>query len=381
MRDDQRKRARMTDGPSLIERIELCTHRASDRSTWTVVRVVSSSRLVGIGECSDSGDSTVLHAAVDAAVAALLGKPVNSDRTALQKWICRRRRAADRATGLAWSTALGGLEAAFEDLTARYAGVALAEHLGSTTPAPVRMYANLNRAWGDRGPEALATAARTAADEGFSAVKIAPFSAAGSHPIDDAVPAGLAVVDAVQAALTGETALMIDCHFRLDDGALRAALPELAARGVFWVEDAVSPRDLSRLRWLREQTSLPLAGGEHEWDPAIVEAACATGAVDFWLIDPKHAGGPRATQRLLGLTGDAAVSYHNPSGPIGTVYAAQMSSLSSRLTWLEYAWGEPDRAVYLSPAEKVESGALAVPDGPGIGVDLAADRAGSVVQR
>jgi galactonate dehydratase len=369
----------MTDGPPLIERIELCRHRASSRSTWTVVRVVAGSGLVGVGECSDSGDSTVLGAAVDAAVAALLGRPVDSDRTALRTWLCRRRRTADRATGFAWSTALGGLEAAFEDLLARYASVSLAEHLGSTSAAQVRMYANLNRVCGDRGPEGLATAARQAAGEGFPAVKIAPFSAVGHHRVEDAVPAGLAVIDAVQAALPNGTALMIDCHCRLDDRALRTALPELAARGVFWVEDAVSPHDLGRLGWLREQTSLPLAAGEHEWDPAVVEASCATGAVDFWLIDPKHAGGPRATQRLLGLTGDAAVSYHNPSGPVGTVYAAQLSTLSSRLTWLEYAWGEPDRAAYLSPVEKVESGALVVPDGPGVGVDISADRAESVV--
>jgi galactonate dehydratase len=363
----------MPDVRPIIERIELCAHRASARSTWTMVRVVSDAGLAGVGECSDTGDSAVLNAAVDAARAALLGEPVDGDRTALRTWLCRRRQGADRSTGFAWSTALGGLEAALEDLTARHAGLTLAEHLGTAPPGRVGLYANLNRTWGDRGLGELVTAARSAADEGFPAVKIAPFGGAAVGGADDVVPAGLAVIDAVRDVLPSETALMVDCHFRLDDRALRAVLPELADRRVFWLEDAVHPGDLDRLGRLREQTSLPLAAGEHEWDPGVVEAACATGAFDFWLIDPKHAGGPNATQQLLEVTGSAAVSFHNPSGPVGTVHAAHLSGLSPRVTWLEYAWGEPARVGFLCPAEQVENGMLVVPDGPGIGVSLAMD--------
>ena len=371
-------------GPPIIERIELHTHHASTRSSWTVVRVESSSGAVGIGECSDSGNATILATAADAARATLAGKAVDRERPALRAWLSTQRESADPPTALAWSTALGGIEAALDDLSARQAGVPLAGYLGSAAPDNVRLYANLNRTWGARGLDALVAAARTAAGEGFPAVKIAPFDLPSRQGVGDGrdiVLAGLAVVDAVRAVLPGGTALMIDCHFRLDDDALLAALPELAERDVLWIEDAVDPRDLDRLRQLREQTSLALAAGEHEWDPAVVEAACATGAIDYWLIDPKHAGGPRATQRLVELTGDVAVSYHNPSGPIGTVHAAHLCGLSPRLTWLEYAWGEPDRADYLSPAEKVENGALVVPDGPGIGVALAVDTTDVAVPR
>jgi galactonate dehydratase len=67
------------------------------------------------------------------------------------------------------------------------------------------------------------------------------------------------------------------------------------------------------------------------------------------------------------------VSYHNPSGPVGTAHAAHLAALTPRLTWLEYAWGEPERAGYLSPAETVDNGCLWVSDGPGIGVALSED--------
>lgn len=362
----------MTVEPAIIERIELRTHRASARSSWTVLEVRSSTGLVGIGECSDGGDVAILDTATRRARAELIGRPVTGDRTALRTWLDVRRREADRASALAWSTALGGLEAALDDLAARHAGVTLARFLGSTAPERVRLYANLNRTWGAHALAELVRAARSAAAGGFPAVKVAPFDAAGRRARgDELLAAGLEVVDAVRAALPDETRLMIDCHFRLDGPRLRAVLPELAAREVFWIEDAVDARDVDGLCRVREQTSVALAAGEHEWDPAVVEAACASGAVDYWLIDPKHAGGPRATRQLIDLTGAVAVSYHNPSGPIGTAQAAQLSALSPRLTWLEYAWGEPDRATYLSPAEKIENGWLVLADGPGIGVALA----------
>ncbi|MDQ2740646.1 MAG: hypothetical protein M3Y35_18940 [Actinomycetota bacterium] len=361
---------RIEAGLAVIERIDVYSHRASVRSTWTVIRVEASTGAVGIGECSDSGSATVIEAAVAAARSALIGHPVDSNRDALRAWLNGRRGQADPVAGFAWSTALGGLEAALDDLSARQAGVPLAQYLGSRPAERVRLYANLNRTWGGHGLADLVTAARTAASEGFPAVKIAPFD---SVPRSDVVSGGLSVVDAVRSAIPQDTALMIDCHFRLDDDALRVALPELAARDVYWVEDAVDPRDVERLCRVRELTPVALAAGEQAWDPAVVEAACATEAVDYWLIDPKHAGGPRATRHLLGLTGHAQVSYHNPSGPVGTVHAAQLCQLSPRITWLEYAWGEPDRAAYLSPAEKIENGSLVVPDGPGVSVALAAD--------
>ncbi|MGA8115482.1 MAG: hypothetical protein WCA46_17605, partial [Actinocatenispora sp.] len=70
----------MRAGPAIIRRIDLRVHRASARSTWTVVLVESSAGVVGIGECSDGGDVAVLGSAVAAARAALVGQPVDGGK-------------------------------------------------------------------------------------------------------------------------------------------------------------------------------------------------------------------------------------------------------------------------------------------------------------
>jgi galactonate dehydratase len=321
----------------------------------------------GLGECSDSGDPAVLAEALRAVQAMLPG----GAPAALVGWLRDRRAGQGPRQALAWSTVLGGVESALADLAARRAGLPLGVHLGAPAPATVRLYANLNRAWGGLGAAAVADAAVAAAARGFPAVKIAPFP--GSDPGPAGAVEGLKAIDAVRDALPDGVDLMVDCHFKLDDSGLRTILPELASRGVYWVEDIVDPRDLDRLRRWRDESAVPVAGGEHEWDPEVVAGACATGAYAYWLIDPKHAGGPRATRRLIELTGRAQVTFHNPSGPVGTAHAAQLAGMTERFAWLEYAWGSGERTGYLRPPEVIDGGFLRTPTGPGIGVDLADD--------
>ncbi len=230
------------------------------------------------------------------------------------------------------------------------------------------LYANINRRWGRSGTPAITAQAQAAAAAGFAAVKIAPFDPWQGR--SDVARAGLAVVDAVRAVLPADVHLMIDCHRALPRPSLLSAMRELKAREVYWVEDALDVRDTDGLRRLREQVDVPLAGGEHEWDPAVVTAACGTGAFDYWLIDPKHAGGAYATALLADCIGSAGLTFHNPSGPIGTLHAAHLAGLAAGPRWLEYAWGESDRATYLSPAERLVDARLELPEGSGIGADL-----------
>jgi galactonate dehydratase len=356
----------MTGEPH-IEDVEVLTHESARHSTWMVLRIRDSRGLTGLGECSDSGDPAVLAEALHAVQMMLPG----SDAAGLLGWLRDRRAGEGGRRALAWSTVLGGVESALADLAARRAGVPLGEYLGAPAPAKVRLYANLNRAWGTLGPAAVAEAAVAAAAQGFTAVKIAPFP--GGEDGSAGAVEGLKTIDAVREVLPPDVKLMVDCHFKLDEGGLRVLLPELAARAVHWIEDIVDPRDVDRLRRLRDEWSVPLAGGEHEWDPAVVAAACATGAYAYWLIDPKHAGGPRATQRLIGLTAGTRVTFHNPSGPVGTAHAAQLAGMTDRFGWLEYAWGTADRAGYLRAPELIDAGSLCTPGGPGIGVDLAGE--------
>ncbi|MGZ0153070.1 enolase C-terminal domain-like protein [Kribbella sp. WER1] len=336
----------------MIESAVVWSHRASARSTWVVVELVADG-IRGVGELSDGGPLATLLAAAESVRPAVVGRSLAQARAELDR----------PAESFLASTVRGGFAAALADLTARREGRSLAESLGLGTPRPVRMYANLNRRFGADGVQTIVAEAVRAVGNGFTAVKVAPFldhharGLTGTRLID----AGLELVEKVRAATPDDVRLMVDCHHQVPAADV---VRELAALDLYWVEDLVPLGDRAAVEAAAE-AGLALAAGEHVWKPAVAAAACA--GLTYWLVDPKHAGGAAGVARIAEAVGDVQLTFHNPSGPVGTAYAAQLAGLMGADGWLEYAWGEVDRRTVVDPAEVVADGTLR-PSGPGIGV-------------
>ena len=358
----------MTASDQPVSRVTVWSHPASRRSTWVMVQVVADG-VRGVGELSDGGPVQPLMAAARSVHGAATGIAVQDAREAVRRLLENRRASADDESGaFLWSTVLGGYESAFADLTARLDRRPLSAALGLGETAPVRAYANLNRRFGADGPEVVTSEAVRAVAHGYRAVKIAPFS--GAHALGlvgvEMIRTGVELVSSVRAAIPRDTLLMVDCHHLVPVDLVGVVARELAPLGVHWVEDLVDVTDRDALR-VAAATDLPLAAGEHVWDPSVAAAACATGALEYWLLDPKHAGGPVGAARIADAVDGIALTFHNPSGPVGTAHAAHLAGLAGDTTWLELAWGEEDRTSFLDPAETVAKGALMPASGPGIG--------------
>ncbi|NIK62000.1 enolase C-terminal domain-like protein [Kribbella shirazensis] len=353
----------LPDSDVYVESSVVWSHRASRRSTWVMVEVVADGKR-GVGELSDGGPLEVLLEAARSVSSVVVGQPVTRARTEL------RRRLGELRTGhdaFLWSTVLGGYEAAFADLLAQVEGRALSTSLGLGAPRPVRLYANLNRTFGGDGPDAVVAEAVRAVAAGFQAVKVAPFLDNRALGLSGArlIETGLSLVGRVRDAVPRDVELMVDCHHLVPAELLPVVVRDLAPLAPYWVEDLARAGDRSAL----EQAAaggVALAAGEHIWSPEIAAAACAGGALRYWLVDPKHAGGPAGVAQIAEAVGDTQLTFHNPSGPVGTAHAAHLAGLAGQGTWLEFAWGEPDRADFLEPAEVVIDGTLR-PAGPGIG--------------
>jgi galactonate dehydratase len=348
--------------------VTVWSHPASRRSTWVMVQVAAGG-VHGVGELSDGGPAASLVAAARSVTGAATGRPVRQAREAVRRLLERRRMsAATNGSAFMWSTVLGGYESAFADLTARLARRPLSVELGLGEAGPVRAYANLNRRFGAEGTETVTAEAVRAAVHGYPAVKIAPFSGAhargkvGAEMVRD----GLDLAATVRAAVPPDTLLMVDCHNLVPRDLVGVVGRELAQLGVHWVEDLVDITDPDALQ-SAAAANVPLAGGEHVWDPSVAAAACGTGALAYWLLDPKHAGGPVGAARMAEAVDGTRLTFHNPSGPVGTAHAAHLAGLAGDTTWLEIAWGEEDRTSFLDPAETVTAGAFVPTAGPGIG--------------
>jgi galactonate dehydratase len=347
-----------------VDSAAVWSHRASRRSTWVLVEVVADG-IRGVGELSDGAPVDALVTAAYSMSPLITGLRLEKARVALRGELERLRLAGD---GFLWSTVLGGYEAAFADLVARLEGRAVSESLGLGSPAPVRLYANLNRRFGGDGLDAIVAEALCAVGNGFSAVKVAPFldnHAAGLSGVR-LVEAGLEMVARVRSAIPDGVRLMVDCHHLVPVEYVGVVARELSGLDLYWVEDLVADRSEMELA---AGTGLALAAGEHVWDPAVAAAACAGGMLRYWLVDPKHAGGPVGVAQIAEAVGETQLTFHNPSGPVGTAHAAHLAGLGGAGTWLEYAWGETDRLTLMDPAEAVLNGTLR-PAGPGIGTTV-----------
>ena len=350
---------------------------------WTFFELAGADGSAGLAEISSG-------AATDAAVAvvAQLAGYLRGERLADESDVVPKLglSADDMEADRALATAVSGLRCAVADAQARRAGVPLVRFLGGTRASSVELYANINRSMlpdddgpVDRRPAAFAAQARRAREDGFVTLKCAPFDECRSPFAEPGIPRdalpGLDRVAAVQEAVAQEARLFVDCHGRFDLDSALALEPELRRLGVAWYEEPVhSTEEREALRRVREASEIPVAGAETAYGLGAFEAFVADRVLDVVMPDVKHCGGPgeaAAIGRSVESRHSGSVSMHCPSGPVSLLASAHATAAFGPNLPLEHAVYEVSwRADVLEPAERVEGGALVLPDGPGLGARL-----------
>ena len=149
--------------------------------------------------------------------------------------------------------AISGVDLALWDLRGKRAARPLAEVLGGQVGEPIPCY---KTGW---SPEEVATG-HTA---GFRAVKLQVGKLDAATAIDQ--------IRRVRQALGSNVQLMTDAFMSWDvETALRAAAG-FAHYGVGWLEEPLPIDDLEGYERLRQESPVPIAGGEHEYTAAAFE--------------------------------------------------------------------------------------------------------------
>ena len=164
-------------------------------------------------------------------------------------------------------TALSGIEQALWDVMGQYLEVPIHVFFGGALRDRLRLYANVNRHVTDRSPQGFARAAQQAVDEGFSAVKLAPFDELRECDHVRTGPnaawrAGVARVEAVRAAIGDEIDLAVDCHGRMEPSEAIAVGRALEGCNLLWLEEAVPRRYLDELAHVSNNVPMPTASAE-----------------------------------------------------------------------------------------------------------------------
>jgi len=360
---------------------ELLPVRATGRTVWLLVRLRTDAGLTGLGEASDAfgfanttkEDAARMEAELRGFFRLIEGKSpleMGSYRQAGEPLAMRG--------GLVSATAYSAIEQALWDLAGKSLDVPTFALFGGRLRDSLAVYANINRATKPRTPAGFAAAARAAVDEGFLAVKAAPFDGfppltSPAATIEAAVDEGIACITAMRAAVGPQVEMMVDCHSFFDVALAERVARRLEPLSLAWYEEPVPPEKLDETLAIRRRVRQAMAGGEILFGVAGFLPLSRARAVNVIMPDVKHCGGLLELTRIATVAEQdgVAVAPHNPSGPVSTAASVQVCAVLRNFRLLEFQWGESAwRHDVVEPPERFERGSIKVPDRPGLGIEL-----------
>lgn len=271
------------------------------------------------------------------------------------------------------------LEAALWDLIGKVAGLPVATLFGGAVDR-LPAYASTGEL---KPPAERAETAVAAREQGFRAMKLR----IDRNRIDE----GVATVAAVRNAVGDDFAILVDLNqswrmagdieSALDPVAVRRTVDRLDEHDVFWVEEPLPYADAVGLRGLRDRTRTRIAAGEMLRTPDDALALLEADALDVFQMDVVLAAGMSRCRTLaeLAMARHRAFTPHTWTNGIGLLANLHVAAGVGGGPFLEFPYDPPGwtperRDFPLARPVRVEpDGCVAVPDVPGLGVDLDPD--------
>ena len=271
------------------------------------------------------------------------------------------------------------VEIALLDLVGRYESCAISELLGGRLRDRIKLYGSAGMYM---SAEKYAEEAAAIAAMGFPAYKMRP----GIGPKED-----LRAVELMRQAAGPDLGLMVDAHtwWRMGDRSysteqIEQLANDMAAHGLVWLEEPLPPEKHDAYRKLRGRLHVKLASGEHEPDIAGFQDLIEHQTVDYVQMDVLCQGGYGTAQQIFKEVQRSGLrfAFHSWGTTLEVLAAAHVGICwpEEVVEWLEYpCYSAPGRAgMYPFPLSDeilaqpldIEHGYMAVPDGPGLGIDV-----------
>lgn len=283
--------------------------------------------------------------------------------------------------------AQSAIDIALHDIKAKALGVPVYELLGGRYRQEVRCYAN---GWSFRAstPDEFARAAETAVATGYDALKFYPLATPiGNHPNGifahisrrefdrDFERLAVARVRAVRDAVGPDVDLMVDMSAELTTDAIIRLGLKLEEFDLFFFEEPVDPFDPEAMKMVSDRLSMPVAAGERLYTRYGFRRLFELRAAAIVQPDIGTVGGMMETKKIAAMaeTYNMRVQPHLCAGPVATAAALQLDACIPNFLIQElYPFRVPEHfSLVDAPLEpQVKSGRVAIPDRPGLGVEL-----------
>ncbi len=317
---------------------------------WLFVKVLTDEGVYGVGEAS--GWPRVVETAIRDLTPLLIGEdPFHIERLWHKMLVAMM---GHGMTGIVGSGAMTGIEMALWDLKGKALGVPVWNLLGGKMRDRVRIYAHAQNA----------ARARALVEKGYSAIK--------TGGIRNCVETAEAIRREVGPAID----LMVDVHgppwlTARDAIALGRRLEDY---GLLFYEDPVAPENVEALARVAESVEIPIAAGERHATFYGVRELIEREIIDVVQPDTGRAGGLLQMKKIAALAEAhyLTVAPHDGSlGPVAEMAAVHLLATLPNFLILEHLEEDvPQRYEVMTGQPRIEASHIAVPEAPGLGVDI-----------
>ncbi len=340
-----------------------------DECVHTLITITTDEGITGFGSCFTNDD--LVKAALKVLEPLYLGETALEPERVSEKlhqntfWMGR---------GGSITHTISGIDIALWDILGKVVGQPVGRLLGGRYRERVRPYASLLM----DEPQKLADHLLQLKEQGFRAFKIGwgPFGRRNDAALDEAIVA--AARDAIGS----------DCWLMVDAGGSDAywhhgykwALQTskmLENYDITWFEEALKPDAFEDYVQLRNESLVPIAGGEVLTRRQAFQPWLQARAFDIVQPDVTKVGGISEERRIGWMAQENGVRFipHGWNTAVGLAADLQLASAFSDTDFVEYLTGSPyiDEIV-VKPWQLDDDGMLTIPDKPGLGIEIDPDK-------
>ncbi|MDF3154508.1 galactonate dehydratase [Mesorhizobium sp. M7A.F.Ca.US.006.04.2.1] len=352
--------------------ISLTTYIVPPR--WLFLKIETDAGVTGWGEPVVEGRALTVEAAVKELGDYLIGK---DPRLIEDHWTVMHRGGFYRGGPILMS-AIAGIDQALWDIKGKALGVPVHELLGGKLRDSIKVYSWIG---GDR-PAEVAAGAREMVARGFLALKMNGTEELQIVDSHDKIDAAVERVAMVREAVGPNIGIAVDFHGRVHRPMARALVKELEPYRLMFIEEPVLSENREALKEIAALGSTPIALGERLYSRWDFKSVFEEGVVDIIQPDLSHAGGITECRKIAAMAEayDVAVAPHCPLGPIALASCLQLDAVSYNCFIQEQSLGihynaANDLLDYAANKDvfRYEDGYVAIPDGPGLGVEIDED--------
>jgi L-alanine-DL-glutamate epimerase-like enolase superfamily enzyme len=265
--------------------------------------------------------------------------------------------------------AISGIDVALWDIAGKARGVPIYKLLGGEVRSRIRAYASGGHGWlGEIGDQFLGYV-----EKGFTACKMR----VGGKDHPRMVAGSAARIKEAREAVGPDVQIMLDAHGSTGVTEAIKLAREVEQYDIAWYEEPVIYHNFPGMAEVRRATSIPIATGEDLYGRHAFRDLGLARAADIWQPDTAMAGGITEMVRIAGLASAMEVQLAPHCWGSAFLWAASLQLAGALPSYYIFEFGQAYSPLLYelvtTPVKVEKDGCVAIPSGPGLGVEIIPD--------